>query len=112
MPPDVPAAFVQWEAFVRWLLPHTARFPRHLRFTLALRLDNLALDVVDALVEARFSREPVEALSRASLALERMRLHLRLAHDLRVLPTRSWEHAVGEVDSVGRQVGGWLRSRA
>ena len=49
-------AFARWYEFVRWLLPTTATFPKRLRFTLTQRIDNLALDVVEGLVEARYSR--------------------------------------------------------
>lgn len=36
-----------------WLLPTTANLPKNIRFTHVNRIDNLALDFVDDLVEAQ-----------------------------------------------------------
>ena len=39
---DLPV-FVAWLDFLAWLLPTTAKLPKHIRFTFANRIDNLAL---------------------------------------------------------------------
>ena len=53
---DLPV-FVAWLDFLAWLLPTTAKLPKHIRFTFANRIDNLALDVVEDLVEASVQPE-------------------------------------------------------
>ena len=74
MPPEVPTLLVYWESVIDDLFERTARFPRSQRFSLAGRLDNLALDVLEAIIEARFVREArTERLARANLAIEKMR---------------------------------------
>lgn len=107
--PDVPTVFVHWERFLAWLLDHTEKFPKRLRFTLTNRIDNLALDVFEQLVQARYSRERQAVLERINLELETLRLLLRMAHDRQVLDTRAFAHACEEIDAAGRMVGGWLR---
>ena len=67
---DLPI-FVAWLDFLAWLLPTTAKLPKHIRFTFVDRMDNLALDVVEDLVEARYSRNKRPVLSRANLRLEK-----------------------------------------
>jgi len=109
MPPDVPALFVHWEAFVGWLMDRTTGFPKRIRFTLTGRIDNLALDVHEGIVEARYTRERQPILRRINLDLEKLRLLLRLAHDRRFLDHRSFSHACAEIETAGRMVGGWLR---
>lgn len=94
-----------------WLLDHTEKFPRRLRFTLTNRIDNLALDIFEAIVEARFTRKKTTILERLSLGLEKLRLLLRLAKARGVLDRRSFEHACQEIDTAGRMVGGWLRQQ-
>ena len=110
MPPDPPALFVHWEGFTGWLLCRTEKFPKRVRFTLTTRIDNLALDVFERVVEARYSRERRALLDRINLDLEKLRLLLRLARDQRVLDQRSFSHAVAEIDTAGRMVGGWTLS--
>lgn len=111
MTSEIPVLFVHWEAFVGWLLDHTEKFPRRLRFTLTNRIDNLTLDIFEAIVEARYSRQRIPILERINLALEKLRLLLRLARDRQVLPRRSFEHACKEIEVAGRMVGGWLRQQ-
>ena len=107
---DLPV-FVRWTAFVEWLLPITAKFPKRVRFTLSDRIDNLALDVVEDLVEARYSRRKKELLKHINLKLERLRVLLRLCHTLHYLPHRSYEFAVRSLDDVGKMLGGWIKQQ-
>ena len=91
--------------------PTTAKLPRHIRFTFVNRIDNLALDVVEDLVEARYSRDRRAVLARANLRLEKLRVLLRLRHALGYFPHARYEHAMRCVNDVGKMVGGWLRHR-
>lgn len=111
MPPDPPAVFAAWEQFVGWLLERTEKFPKRVAFTFRTRIDNLALDVYERLIEARYQRERGTLLTRINLDLEKLRLLLRLAHEQRVLDPRAFSRACGELDTVGRMVGGWQRAQ-
>ena len=110
MDEDLPV-FWRWSEFVRWLLPTTGKFPKRVRFTLSTRIDNLALDIVEDLVEARYARHKTEKLQRINLKLERLRVLLRIGHDMQYLPHKSFEFAVRSVDEVGRMIGGWIKQQ-
>ena len=110
MRPEIPVVFSRWEVLVGWLLHRTAKFPKRVRFTLAQRIDNLALDVFELLVEARYTRDRAAPLRQINLNLEKMRLLLRLCHQQAVLDHRAFTHATTAIDEVGRMVGGWERS--
>ena len=71
MPPATPDDL---PIFVAWLLPTTARLPKSIRFTFSQRIDNLALDVVEDLIEARYTRHKQTILKRANLRLEKLRV--------------------------------------
>ncbi|MCB9762744.1 MAG: diversity-generating retroelement protein Avd [Alphaproteobacteria bacterium] len=109
MPPDVPVLYLHWEGFTRWLLQRTARFPRRLRFTLSNRIDGLALDVLERIIEARYGHERITALQRVNLDLEKLRLFLRIAHDENHLDHRAFAHACEQLEQAGRMTGGWLK---
>jgi hypothetical protein len=111
MSTEPPVLFVAWERFVGWLLSRTEKFPKRVALTFRIRIDNLALDVYERLIEARYRRERSALLSRINLDLEKLRLLLRLAHDQRVLDLAAYRHACAEVDTVGRMLGGWLRQQ-
>lgn len=103
--------FVKWTEFIEWLFPHTEKFPKRARFTLALRLENFALDIIEDLIEARYSKDKKTHLQKANLRLEKMRILLRLSHGFRYLSTQSYEYAVKSLNEVGRMIGGWIKSQ-
>ena len=101
----------KWEDFSAWLLGHTSRWPKSARFTLCRRLQDLALDVSETLVVARYDRgERRVLLDRVNLALERMRILLRLALASGVTSARAFETAMRGVDEAGRMLHGWRTS--
>ena len=107
---DLPV-FVRWMDVMKWLLPTTEKFPKRVRFTFSNRIDNLALDVVEDLVEARYARRKTDRLRAVNLKLERLRVLLRLCHETQLLPHKSYEFAMRSIDEVGRMVGGWIRQQ-
>ena len=111
-PDDELPVFVKWIEFLEWLLPTTAKFPHKARFTFATRIDNLALDLVEDLVEARYTREKQATLARANVRLEKLRVLLRLCHKLCYLSHGSYEYAMRRVNEIGAMLGGWRRQQA
>jgi hypothetical protein len=101
--------FVHWMEYLHWLLPTTEKFPKRARFSFADRINNLALDLLEDLVEARYTRHKAEVLKRANLRLEKIRVLLRLSHQQRFLSHGAFEHAIRAVDETGRMLGGWIK---
>jgi len=108
--PVLPAV-VHWERTLHDLLGRTQKFPKRVRFTFSNRIDNLALDVYEALIEARYSKDKVSILRRVNLDIEKLRLLLRLCHDERYLDRRGLEHVASSLDQAGRMIGGWIKER-
>ena len=109
MSPDVPVILVLWERVLGQLLDRTQRFPKSVRFTFSSRIDNLGLDLLEQLVQARWAPPAGKAahLLEADLCLARLRVLLRLSHQRRYLDSRGYEHLARELDAVGRQLGSW-----
>ncbi|MFO7675687.1 MAG: diversity-generating retroelement protein Avd [bacterium] len=97
--------------FSCWLLRHTQKFPKSLRFSLAVRIEDRALTVLEAAVSANRRRDKLALLDRADAALETLRVLVRLSHELKVLATNSYEYAAREIDEIGRLLGGWIRQQ-
>jgi hypothetical protein len=95
--------------FVLWLVPTLEGFPRSQRFLLGDRMQTAAMDVLDLLVDATYSRDRQETLRRVNLGLQRLRVFARLAHDLQYLDHRRYEYASRCIDNVGRRVGAWIK---
>ena len=68
------------------------------------------LDVLEALIEATYTRQRASHLARANLGVEKLRFLLRLACDLRHLDRRRYEHAARCLDETGRRIGAWNKA--
>ena len=110
--PDELAVITRTYDFLLWLIPTTGRFPRNQRYLLGERLENLMLDILACLIEARYTKEKAGLLRSCNLKLEQFRYLLRLSKDLKLVDMRRYEFAAGRVDEIGRQAGGWLKHEA
>jgi hypothetical protein len=98
--------------FCVWLMAHTQKYPKSLRFSLAVRTENRALELVELAVTANHRRDKLGLLARADEALASLRILVRLGHAMRVLPVNSYEFACREMDEIGRLLGGWIRQQS
>lgn len=48
--------FIKWSEFLKWLLNTTEKFPKKVRFTFTTRIDNLALDILEDIIEFRYDK--------------------------------------------------------
>ncbi|MDX1655712.1 MAG: diversity-generating retroelement protein Avd, partial [Candidatus Competibacteraceae bacterium] len=108
---EVPRAVQACHELLAWLIPHLDKFPRARRFTLGERLETGLIAVLESLVEAAYSRDKSAALVRANRQLEVNRHLWRLAFELQVIPSQRYEHGIRLMEDLGRQIGGWIRSR-
>lgn len=96
--------------FILWLAPTVEKFPRSQKFTLGDRILGAAYDVLERLIEATYARSRRELLLKANLDLQKLRILCRLALDLGHLDTRRFEHAMRQIDTIGRLIGGWMKA--
>ena len=102
--------FVKTYDFMLWLIPVTLKFPKSQRFLLAERLSGLGLDFYEAVLDAVLQPERQAAqLQQADRLLTKLRLYVRLSHDLGCLNLGQYEHAALRLDEIGRLLGGWQR---
>ncbi|MGE0225640.1 MAG: diversity-generating retroelement protein Avd [Acetobacteraceae bacterium] len=94
-----------------WLGPTVEKFPRSQKFVLGDRIQTTALDVLDSLIAATYTRGRDAMLVQANLGLERLRVFMRLSNELRLIDARRYEHAARSLDEVGRLVGGWIKAQ-
>jgi hypothetical protein len=71
-----------------------------------------ALDALERLIEATYDRDRQKPLAAANLAIEKLRHLFRLAFTLHCLDERRYEHAAGQLDEIGRMIGGWKKQAA
>lgn len=97
--------------FMLWLIQHTEKFPRHHRYSLGLAMENRLQTILMLLLKAKYSKDKSQLLDQANIEIEVLRFQIRLAKDLRVLPVKSHGYAAQVMQSIGSQVGGWLKNK-
>lgn len=96
--------------FLKWLLPHTGKFPKSHRFSVAVRLENAILDFVEQTAIANTRQNKMPLLKQADEALVKARLLFRLSYELRFINLQSYEHGSGKLIELGRMLGGWIKN--
>jgi len=97
--------------FIKWVIPHIAKFPRNQRYTLGERIESKLFCLLELLIEAQYSKEKIEALKKANLAIEQIRYLFRLAYDLRLIGIKTYELSSKYLAGIGAQVGGWIKQQ-
>jgi hypothetical protein len=72
---------------------YRGKIPKIAEIHLGDRIQSGALDVLERLIEATYSRQALPILMAANLGLEKLRLLFRLANDLYLLDLRRYEFA-------------------
>jgi hypothetical protein len=95
-----------------YLMGRIVKFPRSVRYGLGMAIERRLQDLLALLVRAKYSPAGDRAglLRDVNVELEVLRFQLRQSAELSALPHGSHRHALGRVQDIGRQVGGWLRS--
>lgn len=69
---------MKWLDTVPWIMARTERFPKNLRYSLAQKIDNICLEILELIVQTIYSQAKREPLSKVNLRLPGM-LVMRLA---------------------------------
>ena len=103
--------FVRWSNFLGRLLKITEKFPKRVRFTFSSRIDNLAIGILEGIVEAAYSSNKSQILNRINLDIEKMRVLIRLSYDEKYLSATSYRYAIKELYETGSMIGGWIKEQ-
>ncbi|MBI1918067.1 MAG: diversity-generating retroelement protein Avd [Planctomycetes bacterium] len=94
---------------ILWSCHHTSRFPRNHRFVLGERIERNLYDLLETLIQAKYTRQRQELLAQANRRLETLRFQMRLSKDLQCIKIASYSFAATALDEIGKLVGGWLK---
>lgn len=87
----------------------SSKFNKDYKYTLGEKLKDLCGDLLDLVVVANAATDKSELLRKLDLQLEKIRIHLRIAFDLKVISLGIFEVFSRQLDELGRQLGGWQK---
>lgn len=108
---DKPQILTQIYDFLLYLIQQISKFPKNQRYNLGERIENIALDVFESIVEALYSKDKILVLRRANLALEKIRILIRLAKDLQLINLHRYEVMTKMLHELGADLGGWIKQQ-
>lgn len=85
------------------------QFPREYRYTLGQQIQNEVVQMVALIVRANSSRQKRDALRELAERIAVVEALIKLAHDIRILSAKRLATLGPLVDSIGKQIGGWLK---
>ena len=95
---------------ILYAFPVILKYPRGMRFTLGQQTLNCLLEIARMIAVANKQHERRKTLFEIDLELEELRLLIRLAKDLKLLPMKQYGLLSGRVTEIGRLLGGWMKS--
>jgi hypothetical protein len=113
--PRRPPLYTVLVEVVGWTLDRTAGIPKSQRFTFGQRLDNLALDALQSVVQAIFTGDAgrkQEQLGDLILDMEQAQVLWRLAQDRGWISQQQLLHITSKLDEAGRMANGWRQQQA
>jgi ribosomal protein L4 len=90
--------FVHWYQTLDWILSTVENFPKNARFSLASRLADIALNTIELIIEAIYTKDRRHILDRINLYMEKQRVLFRIAHDRKYISMRQYEYISKAID--------------
>ncbi len=86
--------------------------PRLDRYTIWQKIENLNLDILEEILKASQTPKPekLAILEAASQKVSFLKVLIRLAKEVKTITPAKYVDLQAETDSVGRMLGGWIRS--
>ncbi len=102
--------FKKWYKILDWILDKTEKYPRNVRYSLSGRINDIALDVLEKIIEAIYSKKKRHILQSINLYIEKLRVLFRISSDRKYISLKSYEFISMEINEFGKMIGGWIKS--
>lgn len=94
---------------ILYLYPVVNKFPKSEKFVLGQRIENTALNVLEGIIVANQEVDKEDRLKKTSVELEKLRIFIRLAKDLKFIGFKQYGHVSKMVNEIGKMLGGMIK---
>jgi hypothetical protein len=94
---------------VKWLMNHTGKFPKSHRFSLAVKIENSVIELLELFITANMSQSKIKFLIQADQKLTVLKILLRLSYEMQFVSINSYEYGARELVEMGKMLGGWIK---
>jgi|SRR6056297_2009115 len=101
--------FEQWYNTLNWILDKVEKMPKSTRYSINNRIANLAVDIIEMITEAIYTKQKKHILHNINLHLEKLRIFFRLCKDRRYISVKQYLYISTQLQEAGKMTGGWLK---
>jgi hypothetical protein len=110
MKPEAPI-YSLWRDITQWILDRIDDFPKKVRFSLSNRVANLALDILEQIIEALYKRKKILILRDINLKIEKLRILMQICFTRNYLSGKQYEYIQEKLFEAGCMIGGWTKQK-
>lgn len=104
--------FEKWTRILNWILETVEKYPKNVRFTVSSRIANIALDVMEKIIESIYTKKRLYILRSINVYIEKLRVFFRMSMERRYISIKQYEYISRELNETGMMIGGWINSEA
>lgn len=97
--------------FIKWYVPILNRLPRSHKFPLGERMINQLYELLEGLIQARYSRQKLSLLESLNVKLDILRYQTRLLHDFKLISLSRYQYISEQIRAIGIELGGWIKQQ-
>ena len=80
-----------------------------IKFTLGDRVINIATEIIELIIEAIYSKEKINLLTRMNLLFEKLRIFFRIFSDRHHISVKQYAYISEQINTKGKMTGGWIK---
>ena len=97
--------------FIKWYVPILNRLPRSHKFMLGERITTELYDLLEGLINARYSRQKLPLLESLNNKLDLLRYQTRLLHDFDLISLQRYQYISEQLNLIGIELGAWIKQQ-
>ncbi len=109
-PDDLPLYLAIYK-LTRYLYLLVKNFPKSYKYTLGQNILDLAWETLDSTILANSlpNKQKPEFIRHASTSFDKLKIRLRLAHEIHIISDRKQAFLVERNEEIGKMLSGWLK---
>jgi hypothetical protein len=96
---------------IKWYVPILNQLPRDHRFALGDRIIGGLYDLLEGLIQARYSSQKLPQLQTLNTRLDILRHQTRLLLDFSLINAQRYEYAGSLLNGIGTDLGSWIKQQ-
>ncbi len=87
----------------------TNQFPKTYKYSFGRDIEEKSWRVMDLIIEANSVVEKYPKIQELSLEFDKLKLRIRFASELRIIPEKRFVDLQNKIAEIGRMISGWLK---